>query len=147
MNDFIQNCCQLNKIGEKLGLLNCVTAMTDVTGFGLLGHLLEMTDNGRLSANLTREQVPLLEGVKELADAWIYPDNTMRNWKMYGDKVFGVEDSSLLTLSDPQTNGGLLFSITPNEKDKLIQLFQGENLPLYEIGFFTEKTAFAINVE
>ena len=147
MNDFIQNCCQLNKIGEKLGLLNFVSAMTDVTGFGLLGHLLEMTDNGRLSANLYREKVPLLEGVKELADAWIYPDNTMRNWKMYGDKVVGVEDSSLLTLSDPQTNGGLLFSITPNEKDKLIQLFQGENLPLYEIGYFTEKAPFSINVK
>ena len=146
MNDFIQNCCQLNKIGEKLGLLNFVSAMTDVTGFGLLGHLLEMTDNGRLSANLYREKVPLLEGVKELADAWIYPDNTMRNWKMYGDKVLGVEDSSLLTLSDPQTNGGLLFSITPNEKDKLIQLFQSENLPLYEIGYFTEKAPFSINV-
>jgi selenide,water dikinase len=106
-----------------------------------------MTDNGRLSANLYREKVPLLEGVKELADAWIYPDNTMRNWKMYGDKVVGVEDSSLLTLSDPQTNGGLLFSVDPTKKNEIVALFEMEKIPLFEIGKFIEAEEMAIIIE
>lgn len=147
MESFIESMVELNAIGEKLGHMENVSAMTDVTGFGLLGHLIEMTDNDRLSAIIDYQKVPLLEGVKELSEAWIYPDNTMRNWKMYGDKVRGIEGTNLLTMCDPQTNGGLLFSITPNEKDELIQLFQSENVPLYEIGYFTEKGAFTINVK
>lgn len=147
MDTFIESIVELNAIGEKLGHIANVSAMTDVTGFGLLGHLIEMTDNDRLSAIIDYQKIPLLNGVKELSDAWIYPDNTMRNWKMYGEKVSGIEGSNLLTMCDPQTNGGLLFAVHTSSKNEILTLFQQENLPLYEIGYFTEKAPFSINVK
>lgn len=138
--------CQLNFMGERLGVLSGVSAMTDVTGFGLLGHLIEMTDNGRISAQLKNECVPLLTGVPELVKQWVYPDNTMRNWKMYGASVAGVAGETLLTLCDPQTNGGLLFAIAPECRQEVINLFETENLPLFEIGKFIEKEEFVVIV-
>ena len=139
--------CQLNFMGEKLAEFQSVSAMTDVTGFGLLGHLIEMTDNGRISAIIQNNNIPLLTGTAELAKQWVYPDNTMRNWKMYGENVSGVSGEALLTLCDPQTNGGLLFSINPDFKDEIIKLFQEEKLLLFEIGMFMQKKEFAVFVE
>lgn len=144
MDTFIESIVELNTIGEKLGHIANVSAMTDVTGFGLLGHLIEMTDNDRLSAKIDYQKIPLLSGVKELSEAWIYPDNTMRNWKMYGEKVSGIEGANLLTMCDPQTNGGLLFAVHPSSKNEILTLFQKENLPLYEIGIFTNTNEKAI---
>jgi len=143
----IDSMCQLNKIGQELGKINEVTAMTDITGFGLLGHLTEMTDKKRLSAKIYASKIPLLSGVKELAEQWIYPDNTMRNWKMYGDEVEGIEGISLLTLCDPQTNGGLLFSVHPSYRDSLLKFFEVQQLSLYEIGFFQTPQEFTIMIQ
>ena len=147
MDDFITSSCALNLIGEKLGGVEAVSAMTDVTGFGLLGHLIEMTDKGRISATINYQNVPLLKGVKELSEAWVYPDNTMRNWKMYGEKVSGIEGATLLTMCDPQTNGGLLFSVDPTKENEIIALFEMEKIPLFEIGKFTEAKDMAISIE
>lgn len=147
MDTFIESIVELNAIGEKLGHIANVSAMTDVTGFGLLGHLIEMTDNDRLSAEIDYQKIPLLSGVKELSEAWIYPDNTMRNWKMYGEKVSGIEGTNLLTMCDPQTNGGLLFAVHPSSKSEILTLFQRENLPLYEIGIFTKTNEKAILIQ
>lgn len=143
----IESMCQLNKIGSELGKIVEVTAMTDITGFGLLGHLTEMTDKKRLSATIYNSKIPLLSGVKELAEQWIYPDNTMRNWKMYGEEAEGIEGISLLTLCDPQTNGGLLFSIHPSYRDALLKLFKLKQLPLYEIGFFQTPQEFTLMIQ
>ena len=79
--------------------------------------------------------------------AWVYPDNTMRNWKMYGENVSGIEGSTLLTMCDPQTNGGLLFSVDPTKKNEIIALFEMEKIPLFEIGQFTEAKDMAIIIE
>ena len=143
----IESMCQLNKIGEALGKIVEVTAMTDITGFGLLGHLTEMTDKKRLSATIYNSKIPLLSGVKELAEQWIYPDNTMRNWKMYGEEVEGIEGISLLTLCDPQTNGGLLFSIHPSYRETLLKFFELQQVPLYEIGFFQTPQEFTLMIQ
>jgi len=142
-----ESMCQLNFMGEKLAELPSVSAMTDITGFGLLGHLIEMTDNGRISAVIKNRNIPLLTGTDELAKQWVYPDNTMRNWKMYGADVSGTSGEMLLTLCDPQTNGGLLFSIHPDFKVEVCKLFEAEKLPLFEIGKFELKKEFAIIVE
>jgi selenide,water dikinase len=142
-----ESMCQLNFMGEKLAELPSVSAMTDITGFGLLGHLIEMTDNGRISAIIQNRNIPLLTGTAELAKQWVYPDNTMRNWKMYGADVSGISGEMLLTLCDPQTNGGLLFSVHPDFKDEVCKLFVAEKLPLFEIGKFELKKEFAIIVE
>ena len=77
----------LNRIGEELGKLKAVNAMTDVTGFGLLGHLIEMSEGSRLSAQIYYDKVPVIAGVKEYINQRIFPDATTRNWSSYGEKV------------------------------------------------------------
>jgi selenophosphate synthase len=66
---------------------------------------------------------------------------------MYGEKVSGIEGATLLTMCDPQTNGGLLFSVNPTKKNEIIALFEKENIPLFEIGQFTEAKDMAIIIE
>ena len=122
----------LNKIGEELGKIKGVTAMTDVTGFGLLGHLIEMTEGSGLTAELFYNKLPLADGVKELISQRIFPDATTRNWSSYSSKVRfekarqddpvgrGVNVMEAFTLlPDPQTNGGLLFSVKEDEVESI----------------------------
>jgi selenide,water dikinase len=105
----------LNKIGEELGKIEGVTAMTDVTGFGLLGHLIEMTEGSNLSAELYYDKIPMIDGVNEYINQRISPDATFRNWNSYSDKVKFEQSVNVMEaftiLPDPQTNGGLLFSV------------------------------------
>jgi selenide,water dikinase len=131
----------LNRIGEELGRLEGVTSMTDVTGFGLLGHLIEMAEGSNLSAELYYDRIPKFDGINDYIIQHISPGATSRNWKSYGDKVNleqarpddpvgrGVDVTEATTiLPDPQTNGGLLFSV----KEKSIREVESllENLGL-----------------
>jgi selenide,water dikinase len=105
----------LNKAGETLGKIQGVTAMTDVTGFGLLGHLIEMAEGSGLSAELYYNSIPVLDGVPEYLQERIVPDATYRNWNSYSqlvsfDKGLNVMQAFSL-LPDPQTNGGLLIAV------------------------------------
>jgi selenide,water dikinase len=102
---------QLNAVGEKMGKLNYVTAMTDVTGFGLLGHLIEMAEGAELSVELNYSKVPLIDDLGSYISQMCVPDNSFRNWSGYDPKVSGITGDSLLTLCDPQTNGVLLIAI------------------------------------
>ena len=117
----------LNKIGEALGKITGVSAMTDVTGFGLAGHLIEMADGSGLSAELAYSKIPFLEGVGDYLTKRVIPDATYRNWNSYGNKINFEKDVNVMeafsTLPDPQTNGGLLFSVNPesvSEVEKLL---------------------------
>jgi selenide, water dikinase len=101
----------LNDFGKDLGALDYVKALTDVTGFGLLGHLLEVCEGSNLSAEIEYSKVPLLKNISYYASQMIYPDNTMRNYSSYSNKVVGIGAESLLTLCDPQTSGGLLICV------------------------------------
>ena len=116
----------LNKIGEELGKIKGVTAMTDVTGFGLLGHLIEMAEGSGLSAEMYYDKIPVADGVKEYISQRIFPDATTRNWSSYSDKVKfekGVNVMEAFTLlPDPQTNGGLMFSVKENMKEEVMAL-------------------------
>ena len=122
----------LNKIGEELGKIKGVTAMTDVTGFGLLGHLIEITEGSGLSAELYYDKIPVAEGVREYIGQRIFPDATTRNWNSYSDKVKfekGVNVMEAFTLlPDPQTNGGLLFSVEEDSLEEVKQLLQQNGL-------------------
>ena len=106
----------LNIAGESLGRIKGVTAMTDVTGFGLLGHLIEIVEGSGLSAEIYYDRIPVIDGVKEYISQRIFPDATTRNWSSYGEKVKfekGVNVMEAFTLlPDPQTNGGLLISVS-----------------------------------
>lgn len=96
----IQNLTAINKIGSKLSSIPDVHAVTDVTGFGLLGHLIELTEGSGLSAVLEYSTIPLLDGAAKYASEFIFPDNTYRNWNGYEKKVRGVDGPSFITLSD-----------------------------------------------
>jgi len=128
----IQNLTTLNKIGEKLGRLHGVTAMTDVTGFGLLGHLAEMAEGAGLSAELFYEKIPVLDGVRDYIAQRISPDATTRNWSSYGEKIKFGEGLNVLEafmlLPDPQTNGGLLFSVREDRVGEVQTLLKNEGL-------------------
>lgn len=123
---------KLNRIGEKLGAETGVTAMTDVTGFGLLGHLVEMTGGAGLSAELFYDKIPVLGGVKAYLAQRISPDATTRNWSSYGEKVSFSDGLNVLEafmlLPDPQTNGGLLFAVREEALEAMQNLLRAEGL-------------------
>jgi selenide,water dikinase len=134
MQPCIDSMSQLNSIGADFGPLDYVHALTDVTGFGLIGHLIEMCEGSGLSAELYYGEIPLLGQVKELSAKFIYADNTMRNWKSYESKVEGISGESLLTLCDPQTSGGLLIAVSPHREQELSALLSSHHLPVARIG-------------
>ena len=106
--------------------------MTDVTGFGLLGHLVEMAEGAELSAELFYSRLKIIEGTKEYLSQKIVPDATYRNWNNYSEKTSFEKGVNVMEafniLPDPQTNGGLLFSVKENVLDKIKALLQTEGL-------------------
>lgn len=103
---------QLNKAGEILGGIAGVHAMTDVTGFGLLGHLIEMAEGSGLSAVIDIKNMPLIiDDLQYYIDLNCVPGGTSRNWSGYGEKVTAVDDYQRSILADPQTSGGLLIAV------------------------------------
>ena len=99
---------RLNRVGETLGRLDAVHAMTDVTGFGLLGHLLELCEGSGLAAELVADRVPRLDGLDYYLDRETVPGGTRRNWDSYSDRVGPLTERQRHLLCDPQTSGGLL---------------------------------------
>lgn len=109
-----QNMIKLNKIGEAISEYAFVEAMTDVTGFGLLGHLSELCEGSGVQATLFANKVPLLPEVDHYLEQGCIPGGTHRNWKSYGHKIGPVSDRIKHILADPQTSGGLLIAVHPD---------------------------------
>lgn len=135
----------LNNVGEALGKIKGVHAMTDVTGFGLLGHLIEMADGSGLGAEVYYNKLQILDGAKEYLTQRIVPDATYRNWNSYSTQVgfeTGVDVMQAFSiLPDPQTNGGLLISVAPESADEVTALFKANGLEgfIEPIGKMTAK--------
>ena len=125
----IENTTRLNKPGQALSALPGVHAMTDVTGFGLLGHTLEMARGAGLTARLEAACVPLLPGVAELAAQGYVTGASGRNWAGYGHDVAldaAITPVQQALLTDPQTSGGLLVSCAPDAVEQVLELFRRE---------------------
>lgn len=135
---------QLNTLGEKMGEIQAVTAMTDVTGFGLLGHLLEVCESSGVSAEIDYTKIPLINQLSDYTARMIYPDNTMRNWQSFQSKVNGIGSESLLTLCDPQTSGGLLICVQAEYKNTFEQRFGVQGLQ--PIGKLTKEQPSTITI-
>ena len=125
----IANTTKLNKPGRLLADMPGVHAMTDVTGFGLLGHLLEIARGAQLHAQLDMPAIPLLPGVLQLAHDGFFTGASSRNWDAYGkdvqlDEALSPAQRALLT--DPQTSGGLLVACDPAAVDDVLALFARE---------------------
>ncbi len=108
--EMLTSTTQLNSIGAQLPNIEGVHAVTDVTGFGLLGHLLEMCRGSVLGARLAMEQIPLLSAARQLSESGIGTGAAKRNWSSYGADVDLTGEWHKNILCDPQTSGGLLIA-------------------------------------
>ena len=125
----IDNTTKLNKPGKALSEMAGVHALTDITGFGLLGHLLELARGAKLEAQLEMAKIPLLPGVEQLAHDGYFTGASGRNWDAYGQDVTlgaGVSTAQHMLLTDPQTSGGLLVSCDAASVDEVLALFHRE---------------------
>jgi selenide,water dikinase len=138
---------ELNLLGYELGKLSFVTAMTDITGFGLLGHLIEVCDGSNLSAEIEYDKVPLVKNLSHYLSKFIYPDNTMRNWQSYEKKVSGIGAESLLTLCDPQTSGGLLVCVERGSAEEFEELMESNGQTVKPLGKLIAKGEFVVQVK
>lgn len=116
--------CTLNKAGAELGKLSAVTALTDVTGFGFLNHLIEMCGS-EFSAEIFWKDIPRFPFLKEYLLQNSFPDGTYRNWNACEHKVTGVSDPDIFhVLNDPQTSGGLLVAVDVAYAAEVVQVLK-----------------------
>jgi selenide,water dikinase len=147
----IANATQLNTPGAALSALAGVHAMTDVTGFGLAGHALEMARGSHHTVQLTMSQVPLLHGVRELAEQGMLTGASGRNWSAYGNEIELAPDRNAIDqalLSDPQTSGGLLVACAPESVDEVLAVFHQHGFAqACEVGEITATAANNIKLQ
>ena len=123
------NMVQLNKLGAVVSEYAYVQAMTDVTGFGLLGHLSELCEGSGLKAIVYADKIPLLQQVDFYLEQGCVPGGTNRNWKSYGHKIAAIDDRMKHILADPQTSGGLLIAIHPDFCEAFETILREHNIP------------------
>lgn len=142
----------LNSVGEALGKLKGVSAMTDVTGFGFAGHLIEMAEGSGLSVQINYSRLCVPENVKLYLSQRIIPDATYRNWNSYSKKIAFEKGVNVLEafsiLPDPQTNGGLLIAVSPDGIKEVMEVFKQNGLEKFAqpIGNFISKDQAVIHV-
>jgi selenide,water dikinase len=136
----------LNDIGQKFATLSSVSAMTDVTGFALLGHLIEMCQGSDVAAVIDFNQVPQLDFVDEYIDQGCIPGGCERNFASYGHDVGNLSEKQKNLLCDPQTSGGLLVAVQPKGKKAFEALCQANGLALSPIGAIVAKTTPTVSV-
>lgn len=137
---------KLNKIGESLGRLSSVTAMTDVTGFGLLGHLREMCEGAHLSAEINYSNIPIIPEALDYIRRGAVPGGTSRNWDSYGEKVKLTDEAFRTILCDPQTSGGLLIAASPSGKDEVESTLKDAGLRYEPFGQMISRRPWVIMV-
>lgn len=126
--------CQMNLIGAEFAKVDEITAMTDVTGFGLLGHLTEICQGSNLRAEVYFDQIQTLDGVREYITQGAVPGGTTRNFDSYGHLISPLSDEQKAILCDPQTSGGLLIAVKPQAVESVKQIAKNANVALYPVG-------------
>jgi len=136
--EYLTTTTDLNKIGSVLGNCTYINALTDVTGFGLVGHLFEMIKPKSFSVTLEKNKIPILESALNYGRQFVYPDNTTKNYNAYSNFIEGFKDLDMLYYCDPQTSGGLLVSVNANFTNEFENLLKSENQFFSKIGYFTK---------
>jgi selenide,water dikinase len=140
---------KLNKPGVELAQLEGVHALTDVTGFGLAGHLLELARGAKLEAKLDWNSIPVIEEAVQLVQNDIYTGASTRNWAGFGHEVKLAKNISLWQqnlLTDPQTSGGLLISCAPEAEAEVLAILQADDfMKAQKIGQFTEGSGLSVS--
>jgi selenide,water dikinase len=135
VSSFIEQLIQLNKVGEIFGKIEGITAMTDITGFGIAGHLIEMAEGSHLSAEIYYSRLPIHEHAREYLAQRMIPDATYRNWNSCSTKISFEKGVNVMeafsVLPDPQTNGGLLISVDPSATAKVKNILDAAGLSVF----------------
>ena len=134
-----QSMMRLNRIGRELAAIEAVTAMTDVTGFGLGGHLLELCRGSGLRAEIEVAALPLIESVADYIAAGQMPGGTGRNFASYGRELGEMSEFARAVVCDPQTSGGLLVAVRPDAADEVAALLAEAGLHASPVGRLTEE--------
>jgi selenide,water dikinase len=129
---------RLNSIGAALGNIAGITAMTDVTGFGLLGHLTEMCLGSGVAAEIVFQDIPKLPNLDMYLAQKSVPGGTNRNWASYGARISALTDEQRYILADPQTSGGLLIAVAQEAVQEVQELLMSSGLQefAHPIGHF-----------
>lgn len=136
----------LNWIGGEFGKLSYVNAMTDVTGFGLLGHLTEVCEGSGLSAQIDFNKVPRFDFLDQYIQQKSMPGGTGRNWESYGSKISNISDEQRAILADPQTSGGLLVSVDADHTNEFEKFALSKGYNIKPFGIMTEKAIDVVHV-
>ncbi len=137
---------KLNKTGEVFATLPYVHAMTDVTGFGLLGHLTEMCEGSKLSAQIHYDKIPVFAEALHYIEQGAVPGGTHRNWDSYGMKIKLHNETYKLILADPQTSGGLLVAVASGQEHEFVTIAKANGLALESFGTLTSQKEHLIEV-
>ncbi len=129
--------CQMNKIGTELAQIDGVCALTDVTGFGFLGHLLEICQGSGLSAKIITDKLPLIPEAEFYRQSGAIPGGTERNFQSYGEHVGDLSERQKHYLCDPQTSGGLLIAVEGEAISKVESLLSDYHYNSSSIGELT----------
>lgn len=130
-----------NRFGAEISDMPEVVAMTDVTGFGLLGHLLEMCQGSGVNARIDIHAVPVIDAARDYAQMGCYPGGTGRNFASYGHKVAALTELDKLILCDPQTSGGLLIAVLPQGEAEFQRRARDAGLALAPLGELVARAA------
>ena len=136
----LKSMTMLNSLGEVFGAMDAVKAMTDVTGFGLLGHLSEMCEGSGVSAVIDYSKVPVVASIPQYLEQNCFPGGTGRNWASYGHKISLLTDQQRYILADPQTSGGLLVAVTEDGVAEFEAVLLQHGVPAQSFGYLTQKT-------
>ena len=147
MEPAIEAMTTLNKIGAELAPLESVVAMTDVTGFGLLGHLSEICEGSEIGATVWFDKVPLLHNVEKYRQLGCIPGGARKNFLSYGDKISEMTEQQREILCDAQTSGGLLIVVKKEGLDIFLEITEKAGLKLEPIGETHAQGEYLIGVQ
>jgi selenide,water dikinase len=136
----------LNDVGLELSEMQEVTALTDVTGFGLMGHLLEVCEGSNVSAVIHYDKVPVFNEIHAYLDKKCIPGGTLRNWDSYGHKLTIEDERQRHILCDPQTSGGLLIAVKREAAQSVESILKSKGLYAVSIGELIEQSAALIQI-
>jgi selenide, water dikinase len=140
LDEAIQWMTTLNRDASRAMVEAGASAATDITGYGMIGHLREMCRNGELGASIRRGAVPVLAGAREWLAQGLIPEGSRRNLVAYRSAIAGgASEEELLLLCDAQTSGGLLIAIPPDRAEALEAGFTSRGVAFWEVGELTER--------
>ena len=129
----------LNTIGQELAQIDQIKAMTDITGFGLLGHTIEIAQGSSLTANIHFNKIPLIDGCDYYIQKECIPGGTSRNYNSYGHLANEISNYQKAILCDPQTSGGILIAVEPQGIDMVMEVAKKNSIVFSHIGELTAK--------